>query len=158
MRAKYVFTLVVGGYLASCQSHRPLLIENYAQARKLVPRYERQYGKNKKTAPWLGPPPAPASYLRQAHVTGSALLLGHVEVLLEDGQLLSQPTAIVSVDNQIFFTDKAGNYAVALPPGRHTLRGGAVGFLLSQAPTLQFAAGDSVRLDFRLLAEVRPIY
>jgi hypothetical protein len=157
MLKNYAFTVVVCSYLASCQSHRPVLIENYAQAQKLVPLYERQYSINKKPIPWVGPGPAPALRLRRAHPTSSALLLGHVALRLENGKLLSQPSAAVVIDKQIITADKAGNYAVELPPGRYTLRSGGVGFLWSQAPPLQVVAGDSVRLDFCLLSDVRPI-
>ena len=157
MSKKYAFTVVACSYLASCQSHRPLLIENYAQAQRLVPLYERQYGKNKKATPWVGPRPAPALRLRRAHPTSSALLLGHVALVLENGKLLSQPGAAVVIDKQVVATDKAGNYVVELLPGRYVLRGGGIGFLWSQAPPLQVVAGDSVRLDFQLLSDVRPI-
>lgn len=150
-------TVLLCGYLVSCQSPRPLLVENYGQAEKLVPRYERQYSKNKKPAPWLGPPPAPASRLRRTHPASPALLLGHVDLVLENGQAVSQPAATVVIDKQLLTTDAAGNYAVALPAGRHTLRSGGVGFLWSQALRLQVAVGDSVRLDFRLLPDMRPL-
>jgi hypothetical protein len=157
MSKSYAFTALAGIYLASCQSHRPLLIENYTQAQKLVPLYERQYSKNKKPVPWVGPWPAPALRLRRAHPASPALLLGHVALVLENGKLLSQPSATVLIDKQAITADEAGNYAVELPPGRHALRSGGVGFLWSQAPLLQVVAGDSIRLDFRLLADIRPI-
>jgi hypothetical protein len=157
MPKKYAFTVVVCSYLASCQSHRPVLVENYAQAQKLVPLYERQYSQHKKITPWVGPPPAPALRLQRTHPANSAWLLGHVALLLEDGKLLSQPGAVVVVDKQVITADKVGNYALEVPPGRYVLRGGGIGFLWSQAPPLQVAAGDSVRLDFQLLSDVRPI-
>jgi hypothetical protein len=152
------FAVLLGSYSVSCQSHRPLLIESYAQAKKLIPQYERQYNKNKNAGPWVGPGPTPALRLRRAYPASPALLSGHVELLLEDGKVTSQTGAIVVVGKQIVMTDTAGNYAVELPPGRYTLRSGGVGFLWSLAPLLQVAAGDSIRLDFRLLSDVRPLY
>jgi hypothetical protein len=157
MTRNCAFTVLVSSYLASCQSHRPLLIESYAQAQKLVPLYERQYSRNKKLTPWVGPVPPPALQLRRTHPAGPALLLGHVALVLENGKLLSQPGAIVIINKQALITDKAGNYTLELPPGRYALRSGGVGFLWSQAPLLRVAAGDSVRLDFRLLSDVRPL-
>ena len=147
--------LLSGSYLAGCQGQRPLLIENYAQAQKLVPQYERQYSQHRDT-PWVGPPPI---ITRLPHRPGAkgAVLLGHVDLLLEDGKLLSQPAAIVMLDKQVLTTNSAGDYAIALLPGPHTLRGGGIGFLWSEAPTLQVAAGDSIRVDFRLLQDVRPL-
>ena len=147
--------LLSGSYLAGCQSQRPLLIENYAQAQKLVPQYERQYSQHRDT-PWVGPPPVTTRLPRRPAAKG-AVLQGHVDLLLEDGKLLSQPAATIMLDKQVLTANNAGDYIVALRPGRHTLRGGGIGFLWSEAPTLQVAAGDSIRVDFRLLQDVRPL-
>jgi hypothetical protein len=147
--------LLSGSYLAGCQSQRPLLIENYVQAQTLVPQYERQYSQHRFT-PWVGPPPVATRLPRRPGARG-AVLLGHVDLLLEDGKLLSQPAATIIVDKQVVAANGAGDYAIALLPGRHTLRGGGVGFLWSEAPTLQVTAGDSIRVDFRLLQDIRPL-
>lgn len=157
MSSTRAFILLLCSYLVSCQSQRPLLIESYEQAKKLVPQYECQYGKNQKPTPWIGPPPAPAIRLRRANPASLALLLGHVDLVLENGQVVSQPAATVVIDNQLITSDAAGNYALALPPGQHTLRSGGIGFLWSQALPLQLAVGDSIRLNFRLLSDIRPL-
>ncbi|MFD1873940.1 carboxypeptidase-like regulatory domain-containing protein [Hymenobacter bucti] len=149
--------LLLGSYLASCQSSRPLLIESYGQAQKLVPQYVRQHGKNQSSTPWLGPPPAPVQRYRRAHPASPAVLLGHVDLLLENGQVVRQPGALLVIDKQGIIANDAGDYAVELAAGQHTLRGGGVGFLWSQAPPLFVAVGDSIRVDFRLLSDPRPL-
>ena len=148
--------ILLGSYLVSCQSPRPLLIKNYEQAQKLVPQYARQYGKKQKITAWVGPPPAPAIRLRRAK-SASPALLGHVDLVLENGQVMSQSAVTIVIDKQFITSDAAGNYAVALPPGQHTLRSGGIGFLWLQALRLQVAAGDSIQLDFHLLSDPRPL-
>jgi hypothetical protein len=151
------FTMLLSSYSLSCQSPRVVLVKNYEQAKKLVPQYERQYSKNRRPTPWLGPPPAPVLRLRRTHSASLSVLLGHVDLVLENGKAISQPAAAVVIDEQIITADAAGNYILALPPGQHTVRSGGIGFLWSQALRLQVAVGDSIQLNFRLLSDPRPI-
>jgi hypothetical protein len=78
-------------------------------------------------------------------------------LLGQDRHLLVQPGAIISVDKGYILSDAQGNYSQLVAPGRHALRGGGIGLLWSVAKPLKVAQGDSIRVDFELLSDLRPL-
>ena len=143
-------------WLMSCRSQQPIIVENYAQATKLVARYVRHYN-DQGSVPWLGPPGI-VTHLRRRHSGAGAVLRGQIKMLLTTGEDELLPAAIVVVDGKIVASaDQAGRYAVALAPGRHQVQAGTIGFLKAKALALQVKQGDSVSLNFRLLQDLRPI-
>ncbi len=144
------------GLLAGCRSQQPIEITDYSQAKKLLPQYERLSSSPRGALPWLGPPPGMATRLRRRAAT-EAVLCGHVDLLLENGQAVPQAAAIIMVGDKPTYTDQAGNYAVTLAAGQQPVRAGGVGFLWSRVTLLQVAASDSIQLNFRLLQDLRPL-
>jgi hypothetical protein len=141
--------------LVSCHSQQEIIILNYAQADKLVPAYLHHPSQRK--VGWVGPPPAVLTYLRRTNPAKEAIIVGQVSLLGQDGRLLVQPAATISVDKKFTSSDAHGNYAQVVAPGRHTLRGGGIGLLWSVAKPLKVALGDSVEVDFELLSDPRPL-
>jgi hypothetical protein len=141
--------------LVGCRSPQEVVIMNYAQAGKLVPNYLRHPQQRK--VGWVGPPPAAPTYLRRTSPDKEAILVGLTYLLGQDARLRVQPAITVSVDKKFILSDARGNYAQVVAPGRYTLRGGGVGLLWSVAKPLQVAQGDSIRIDFELLSDPRPI-
>lgn len=146
----------VGSGLAGCQP--PLSISSYPQAQRLADEYTKQYKPNQKTKAWYGPAPAMPSPLRRIHSQQPAILVGHVVRLDPDGTTVPQPGAsIILKYKELAATDETGTYVLPLPPGRHVITAGAIGFLKSKPTAIEVRAGDSIRLDFRLLPDLRPI-
>jgi hypothetical protein len=141
--------------LVGCHSQREITILNYAQANKLVPNYLQCPSQRK--VGWVGPPPAVPAYLRRTNPAKEAIIVGQVSLLGQDGRLLVQPAATISVDKNFTSSDAHGNYAQVVAPGRHTLRGGGIGLLWSVAKPLKVALGDSIKVDFELLSDSRPL-
>jgi hypothetical protein len=141
--------------LVGCHSQREITILNYAQANKLVPNYLQCPSQRK--VGWVGPPPAVPAYLRRTNPAKEAIIVGQVSLLGQDGRLLVQPAATISVDKNFTSSDAHGNYARVVAPGLHTLRGGGIGLLWSVAKPLKVALGDSIKVDFELLSDSRPL-
>lgn len=154
-----VALLAVAGcisWLVGCRSQQPLIIENYAQANKLVAQYVRHYDAQS-SVPWLGPP-GTATHLHRRHAGAEAVLRGQIQMLLTTGQEEPLPGALIIVDGKIVASvDQAGRYAVALTPGRHQVQAGTINFLKSKTLFLQVERGDSICLNVRLLQDLRPI-
>jgi hypothetical protein len=141
--------------LVGCHSQREITILNYAQANKLVPNYLQCPSQRK--VGWVGPPPAVPAYLRRTNPAKEAIIVGQVSLLGQDGRLLVQPAATISVDEKFTSSNAHGNYARVVAPGLHTLRGGGIGLLWSVAKPLKVALGDSIKVDFELLSDSRPL-
>lgn len=83
------------------------------------------------------------------------VLFGQVKVLDKAGPY-TLSTAIISLDEKLTFADAAGNYRLVLTPGKHQLMTGQIGIYQSRL-TIAVALGDSVRIDFHLRPDQRPL-
>jgi hypothetical protein len=153
MRALGLASLLAA--LVSCHSQREVVIMNYSQADKLVPNYLRH--PSQRQVGWVGPLPATSTYWRRTNAAKAAIIVGQVSLVGQDGRLLIQPAATIAIDKAFTSADAHGNYAQVVAPGRHVLRGGGIGLLWSVAKPLRVAQGDSIRIDFKLLSDSRPI-
>jgi hypothetical protein len=134
---------------------------DYSQARKLSEEYSRRYKPGQKPAYWVGPS---TSYtrLRRKDPAREAIITGHVDEREEDGTLRPMPGAFISIGKISIreshtFADEQGNYVRTLTPGRYPMRVGGIGLLWSEAPPLQVQMGDSIRANFQLLFDLRPL-
>jgi hypothetical protein len=150
-----LFCLGLAPYLAGCKA--PVLITDYQQAAPLVDEYVKKYHPNKSSRDWNGPPPVISPPLPRANRQQKAVLLGHVSRLEPDGTTSPQPGARILADKQFTDTDSQGNYTLPLATGFYTIRCGTVGLLIPQPATVHVRPGDSIRIDFRLLLDPRPI-
>ncbi|SNC65696.1 hypothetical protein SAMN06265337_1359 [Hymenobacter gelipurpurascens] len=151
-----LFTLILCGCLVSCKG--PIVIQDCLQAQKLAADYAKSYSPHHMQRGWYGPPPVVSPPLRRAHLQQQAILLGHVDRLGSDGTVSPQPGARVFARQQFTDTDSHGNYTLPLATGTYTLRCGAVGLLVPQEPVaLHVRPGDSIRINFLLLVDPRPI-
>lgn len=128
---------------------------NYAQGRQLSETYLHNYAPHKKQAAWVGPSPA-CTYLRRTNPAREAIILGHVDVLEENGTLTARPAAAITLDEKTMFTDTNGNFAREVAAGRLAVWVTGVGFLRSVVPKLRVVRGDSIAIHFRTLPEFRP--
>ena len=106
---------------------------------------------------WSGPPPVFYAHLRRTNPAKEAMIVGHVDVLENNGVSSPQPGATVVIDQRVVFTDAAGNYLCIATPGLHQMRVGAVGLLFSVVPPLRVEQGDSICINFQLRPDPRPI-
>ena len=143
--------------LVGCHVPRTIHVTSYTQGKKLAAEYERYYTPRQRATCWLGPPPASCTRLRRTNPTKQAVILGQVDEILENGGLIPAPVALIKIDQFRTSADAAGRYVQVVSPGRHTVQAGWIGLLWSKAPPLQIAQGDSVRIDFQLMPDFRPL-
>jgi hypothetical protein len=91
------------------------------------------------------------------------LILGAIDQRQSDGSRYPpaiargiQNFAVLAIDGVLFNSQPDGTYSRTLAPGRHQLRVGLPGLVRVDIP-LRVHPGDSVRLNFHLRADSRPI-
>lgn len=57
-----------------------------------------------------------------------------------------------------YVSDTAGKYVINLKPGRYTFQGQGYGYYWPTTKKIKISQGDSVRLDFFLKEDLRPLY
>lgn len=150
-----LFCFILQGSLVGCRS---LVLNDYKQAQLLADAYTRHYKPNQKNRTWYGPAPALYSPRRRIHPQQPAILVGHVVRLEADGTTAPQPGALIILKQKALAdTDESGTYVLSLPPGTHTVNAGAIGFLTSKPISIKVREGDSIRLNFPLMPDLRPI-
>ncbi|SFP87378.1 carboxypeptidase-like regulatory domain-containing protein [Hymenobacter arizonensis] len=148
--------LVSAGCIIGCRQ-QPTQILTYAQGKRLSAEYLSNHKPGKAPAYWVGPSTT-YIHLRQVKPAKDAIIVGHVDVQEENGTMRPWPSAIISIDQKHTFANENGDYARVISPGLHTMRVGWIGMLWSEAPPLRVQAGDSIRVDFQLLPEFRPLH
>lgn len=139
-----------------CRSWQTTRVLSYSQGEALSVDYVRHYNPHRNQAKWVGPPAAFTHY-RRAHPTDAAIITGCVFRQEPVGEPIPLPGAIIKIDKAHIFADPAGNYVFVLAPGRHRIWGGGVGLLYSEALPLRVGSGDSIRINFHLLPDFRPL-
>jgi hypothetical protein len=92
---------------------------------------------------------------RSKDPTKEPIVFGQIKVVDEtDVYVLS--AAILSLDENITFADKSGNYRFILKPGIHHFMTGQIGIYQSRL-TLNVEKGDSIRINFHLKPDPRPL-
>ena len=83
------------------------------------------------------------------------MVFGSIKVLDKAG-VYALPSAVLSLDEKLAYADEAGNYRLVLEPGEHHFMAGQIGIHQSRL-TLMVAQGDSVRINFHLRPDLRPL-
>jgi hypothetical protein len=143
------------GTLMGCHRWRTVHVLSFAQGQALSEKYVRHYNPHRKQSKWLGPA-ATFTRFRRTNSTDAPIITGYVAILEPNGKFTPLPGGFITIDKAHIFADKDGNYMQIIATGRHRVRGGGVGFLYSEAPSLHAEPGDSIRLIFQLLPEFRP--
>lgn len=55
-------------------------------------------------------------------------------------------------------TDKSGTYNINIEPGKHKFEGQGYGYYWPSTKKIKVSQGDSIRIDFFLKEDVRPLY
>ncbi|WP_310394166.1 hypothetical protein [Hymenobacter sp.] len=106
----------------------------------------------------LGPAPPREQEITRFRRTDPAkepVVFGRV-LVLDKTHTYPQAAAIVSLDDSISFANEAGEYRLIVSPGAHRFLTGQIGILPSQL-TLEVERGDSVRINFHLRPDLRPL-
>ena len=149
-----VFIISIG-WLVSCRSGKTIQVLSYEQGVTMGREYVHHYNPHRTQAKWQGPPAAFTCF-RRTNPADAPVIAGSVAIQEENGELTLLPGTIITIDDDHTFADKAGNYVRVIGSGRHHVRVGGVGFLWSEAPSLQVERGDSIRINVHLLPEFRP--
>ncbi len=107
----------------------------------------------------VGPAPQETQEItrfRSKDPTTAPVVLGRV-YLLDQGRVEALPAAIIAIDDSIFFANEAGDYCRRLQPGRYRFLTGQIGIYPSRIQRLRVELGDSVRIDFHLRPDLRPL-
>jgi hypothetical protein len=93
---------------------------------------------------------------RSKDATKAPVVLGRV-YLVDQGRVQALPAAIIALDDSISFTNESGDYRRRLQPGNHRFLAGQIGLYPSLIQRLRVDLGDSVRIDFHLRPDLRPL-
>lgn len=89
--------------------------------------------------------------------TKAPVVLGRV-YLVDQGRVQALYSAIIAIDDSISFTNEAGDYRRLLKPGSYRFLAGQIGLYPSLIQRLRVEPGDSVRINFHLRPDLRPLY
>ena len=92
---------------------------------------------------------------RSTNPTKGPVLFGQVN-LIDGTNTYILASAIVSLDKKVSFATAEGSYFLTVPPGSHQMMTGQVGVLHSVL-TLHLKQGDSIRVNFHLRPDRRPL-
>jgi hypothetical protein len=106
--------------------------------------------------------PAPPSEqqmtrFRRTDQNKGAIVFGYIRVSDPQAGVYPLSAAILSLDEKISFANKSGEYSLTLPAGIHQFMTGQIGIHQSRI-ALKVKQGDSIRLDFNLRPDLRPLY
>ncbi|RSK42981.1 carboxypeptidase regulatory-like domain-containing protein [Hymenobacter perfusus] len=76
--------------------------------------------------------------------------------LLEKGVVYPVSAAIITLDDVMLSANERGEYNMTMNPGIHRIMVGQIGMHQSRV-TLKVVPGDSIRIDFQLRPDLRPL-
>lgn len=84
---------------------------------------------------------------------GNPWIFGHAESISQNGAYLPVKLAYVSAGNQGTKSEENGNYSLMVNPGRYDVSIRCVGYIPILVRGVRVSESDSVRIDFRLVAD-----
>lgn len=96
------------------------------------------------------------THFRRADPSKEAILFGHIDLLSSKSKKSPLPAAIISLDEKLSFANDTGDYSLALPQGVHQFMTEQIGVYQSRL-VLKIDRGDSIRINFNLRPDLRPI-
>lgn len=93
---------------------------------------------------------------RSTDSTKEPTVFGRIRVMDKEAGTYALSSAILSLDKKISYADETGDYRLILEPGMHQFMTGQIGIHQSRL-ILQVVRGDSVRINFNLRPDLRPL-